>query len=167
MLCQQGGCTRYWQGTQPRQLTKTNQWDIPQAWCSVHKLGTADWEGPFTAQGLTGHRSADGEQPYCASLLSLGFYFSLFLLDSFCYISIHFCYYYHCCCYYYLLLVLLHLLLLLLVLLLVLYYIMFYLLSYSFLNPWVVLWVFFLLILLPIPLCLATSCSSIRMLFQT
>lgn len=40
-------------------------------------------EGPITAQETAGHRSAGGEQLYCASLVFFGFYLSFFLFSPF------------------------------------------------------------------------------------
>jgi len=74
----------------------TDQRDIlyHMASCSAVKLGKAG-KGA-TVRGLAGHQSDGGKQLFSfASLIFLGFYFSVIFI----FFAI-FCYYYYCYCYY-------------------------------------------------------------------
>ena len=88
--------TRSWHRTQPGQLAQSGQRGIPYhvMSCPVYKLGGVGAEG-IAAQGLTGCRSAGGEQLHCASfirsnpfiitvvIIIISFFFSVLLKRSY------------------------------------------------------------------------------------
>ena len=84
--------TRIQEGTQPGQLTQTSQRNIPDhvMSCPEHKLGGVGLGG-ITAQELTGHWSASGEQLHCASLV---LYIQILLLLL---LPFYYCYYHYYC----------------------------------------------------------------------